>query len=105
MSGHIPGSLVVHMLGALRSSLVNSSVSLCVSKRGFSHTAGSRAQPRHLSSEAGMRLKKEGSNKNKAVAKKDLPSKTCVVCKRPFTWRKKWEDCWDDVKYVSPLFY
>ncbi|MGB3298228.1 MAG: DUF2256 domain-containing protein, partial [Phormidesmis sp.] len=20
---------------------------------------------------------------------------------RPFTWRKKWERCWDDVKYCS----
>lgn len=31
-----------------------------------------------------MRLKKGG--KNKAVAKGDLPTKTCVVCQRPFTW-------------------
>lgn len=31
-----------------------------------------------------MRLKKGG--KNKAVAKGDLPTKTCVVCNRPFTW-------------------
>ncbi|MFN5726211.1 MAG: DUF2256 domain-containing protein, partial [Pseudanabaena sp.] len=23
-----------------------------------------------------------------------LPSKDCVVCGKPFTWRKKWERCW-----------
>lgn len=33
--------------------------------------------------------------------KSDLPSKVCPVCDRPFTWRKKWEKCWDDVKYCS----
>ena len=31
----------------------------------------------------------------------NLPTKTCVVCDRPFTWRKKWEDCWDDVTTCS----
>ncbi|PSV79030.1 DUF2256 domain-containing protein [Photobacterium leiognathi] len=31
----------------------------------------------------------------------NLPSKICVVCQRPFTWRKKWQQCWDDVKYCS----
>ncbi|WP_082127315.1 DUF2256 domain-containing protein [Calothrix sp. 336/3] len=34
-------------------------------------------------------------------SKSDLPTKVCVVCQRPFTWRKKWEDCWDEVKYCS----
>ena len=33
--------------------------------------------------------------------KGDLPSKPCAVCGRPFTWRKKWADVWDDVKYCS----
>ena len=33
--------------------------------------------------------------------KQDLPQKTCVVCQRPFTWRKKWEKVWDEVKYCS----
>ncbi|MBT35701.1 MAG: hypothetical protein CMP15_05520 [Rickettsiales bacterium] len=28
-------------------------------------------------------------------------SKICVVCFRPFNWRKKWKRCWDDVKYCS----
>ncbi|MGB3293670.1 MAG: DUF2256 domain-containing protein [Phormidesmis sp.] len=34
-------------------------------------------------------------------AKSDLPQKVCPVCGRPFTWRKKWETCWDEVKYCS----
>ncbi|MBN3910900.1 MAG: DUF2256 domain-containing protein [Nostoc sp. NMS1] len=34
-------------------------------------------------------------------SKSDLPTKICPVCQRPFTWRKKWQDCWDDVKYCS----
>ncbi|HEY9826295.1 MAG TPA: DUF2256 domain-containing protein [Stenomitos sp.] len=34
-------------------------------------------------------------------AKSDLPTKHCPVCDRPFVWRKKWADCWDDVKYCS----
>ena len=33
--------------------------------------------------------------------KPNLPQKTCVVCGRPFTWRKKWEKVWDEVKYCS----
>ncbi|BAZ46819.1 hypothetical protein NIES4102_38590 [Chondrocystis sp. NIES-4102] len=33
--------------------------------------------------------------------KSDFPTKICPVCDRPFTWRKKWEKCWDDVKYCS----
>ena len=37
----------------------------------------------------------------KGVKKENLPSKTCVVCERPFTWRKKWERCWDEVQCCS----
>ncbi|MEM9600852.1 MAG: DUF2256 domain-containing protein [Pseudomonadota bacterium] len=33
--------------------------------------------------------------------KSNLPSKDCVTCGRPFSWRKKWARCWDDVKYCS----
>jgi hypothetical protein len=33
--------------------------------------------------------------------KADLPTKICPVCQRPFAWRKKWERCWDEVKYCS----
>nr|WP_231379996.1 DUF2256 domain-containing protein [Flavobacterium sp. CG_9.1] len=25
----------------------------------------------------------------------------CLVCNRPFNWRKKWEKVWDEVKYCS----
>jgi hypothetical protein len=33
--------------------------------------------------------------------KSDLPQKICPTCGRPFTWRKKWQNCWDEVKYCS----
>ena len=33
--------------------------------------------------------------------KSDLPSKLCVVCARPFVWRKKWANVWDQVRYCS----
>ncbi|WP_345840618.1 DUF2256 domain-containing protein [Bosea thiooxidans] len=31
----------------------------------------------------------------------DLPSKTCLVCRREFSWRKKWARNWDRVTYCS----
>ena len=37
----------------------------------------------------------------KRFTKSTLPTKECVVCRRPFAWRKKWERVWDDVKYCS----
>jgi hypothetical protein len=37
----------------------------------------------------------------RGVKKENLPSKVCVVCNRPFTWRKKWERCWDEVTTCS----
>jgi hypothetical protein len=37
----------------------------------------------------------------RGVAKANLPSKMCVVCQRPFTWRKVWEKCWDEVQTCS----
>lgn len=33
--------------------------------------------------------------------KSDLPTKICVTCGLPFTWRKKWEKVWDEVRYCS----
>jgi hypothetical protein len=30
-----------------------------------------------------------------------LPSKTCAVCGRTITWRKKWARDWDEVRYCS----
>ncbi|MBK8365931.1 MAG: DUF2256 domain-containing protein [Bacteroidetes bacterium] len=35
------------------------------------------------------------------VKKQHLPSKTCMTCEKPFSWRKKWEKNWDNVKYCS----
>lgn len=37
------------------------------------------------------------------IKKSDLPAKICPSCQRSFTWRKKWEKVWDDVKYCSKL--
>ncbi|WP_223799759.1 DUF2256 domain-containing protein [Sphingomonas nostoxanthinifaciens] len=36
-----------------------------------------------------------------AHSKQNLPTKICVACERPFTWRKKWERDWENVKYCS----
>jgi len=33
--------------------------------------------------------------------KADLSSKVCAHCALPFSWRKKWERDWDNVKYCS----
>jgi hypothetical protein len=33
--------------------------------------------------------------------KSQLPSKMCAHCGLPFTWRKKWERDWAQVKYCS----
>jgi hypothetical protein len=41
------------------------------------------------------------NSNNKIISKENLPSKICLHCNRPFTWRKKWERNWDDVKYCS----
>jgi hypothetical protein len=37
----------------------------------------------------------------KMVKKSDLPHKICVVCGRPFFWRKKWQKNWEAVKHCS----
>ena len=37
----------------------------------------------------------------RGVKKQDLPSKPCIVCGRPFVWRKKWEKVWEEVKFCS----
>ncbi|WP_084631312.1 DUF2256 domain-containing protein [Ferrimonas senticii] len=28
-------------------------------------------------------------------------TKLCAVCQRPFQWRKKWQQCWQQVRYCS----
>lgn len=35
------------------------------------------------------------------IKKQHLPEKTCLHCQRPFSWRKKWERDWENVKYCS----
>jgi hypothetical protein len=41
------------------------------------------------------------NSSNKTVKKSDLPSKICLYCNRPFTWRKKWAHHWEEVLYCS----
>ena len=36
-----------------------------------------------------------------SVKKQHLPVKKCLACGRDFTWRKKWEKVWEDVKFCS----
>lgn len=31
----------------------------------------------------------------------EVPSKVCATCGRSFTWRKKWERNWDEIRYCS----
>ncbi|WP_151753234.1 DUF2256 domain-containing protein [Acinetobacter soli] len=35
------------------------------------------------------------------MKKQHLPEKVCKYCQRSYTWRKKWERCWDEVRYCS----
>jgi hypothetical protein len=37
----------------------------------------------------------------KAGKKENFPVKICMVCNRPFAWRKKWGKVWEEVKYCS----
>jgi hypothetical protein len=37
----------------------------------------------------------------KRTKKQNLPHKICLVCQRPFIWRKKWERNWSEVRYCS----
>jgi hypothetical protein len=33
--------------------------------------------------------------------KQNLPTKICAFCGKPFQYRKKWKDIWDEVKFCS----
>ena len=59
-----------------------------------------RAAGLWVSAARGKRSKTD-SGGMRGVKKENLPTKTCVVCDRPFTWRKKWERCWDEVTTCS----
>ncbi|MFZ9694358.1 MAG: DUF2256 domain-containing protein [Chitinophagaceae bacterium] len=37
----------------------------------------------------------------KIIKKENLSQKICLVCNRPFSWRKKWEKNWSEVLYCS----
>ena len=39
----------------------------------------------------------------RGVKKQNLPTKICIVCSLEFSWRKKWEKNWDEIKYCSKL--
>jgi hypothetical protein len=41
----------------------------------------------------------------RGVRKENLPSKICVICNRPYSWRKKWEKCWEDVSTTSSSLF
>lgn len=35
------------------------------------------------------------------MGREDVPTKVCETCGRTFSWRKKWERSWDQVRYCS----
>ena len=45
--------------------------------------------------------KEKNNNHSKNDLKKNLPSKICIVCNKPFNWRKKWQRDWKNVLYCS----
>ena len=44
-----------------------------------------------------MSAPRHGFKGNKAA----LPTRPCVHCGRPMSWRKAWASNWDEVKYCS----
>ncbi|MBD0831678.1 DUF2256 domain-containing protein [Aestuariibaculum sediminum] len=38
---------------------------------------------------------------SKTLKKQNLPQKICPVCGFTFSWRKKWRNTWESVKYCS----
>ncbi|UOR07532.1 DUF2256 domain-containing protein [Hymenobacter aerilatus] len=35
------------------------------------------------------------------LTKGNLPTKICLTCGRPFEYRKKWRNSWEEVKYCG----
>ncbi|MBL8669900.1 MAG: DUF2256 domain-containing protein [Alphaproteobacteria bacterium] len=33
--------------------------------------------------------------------KRDLPTKSCLACGRPFSWRKRWARTWTELRFCS----
>jgi hypothetical protein len=49
-----------------------------------------------------MARRTEGQHKMGGGRKpSERASKVCAACGLPFSWRKKWERDWDNVKYCS----
>ncbi|HAT52326.1 MAG: DUF2256 domain-containing protein [Burkholderiales bacterium] len=44
---------------------------------------------------------RSGKGQPSGSVKANLPVKVCVSCGRPFSWRKKWEKDWSQVKFCS----
>ncbi|HWT14628.1 MAG TPA: DUF2256 domain-containing protein [Patescibacteria group bacterium] len=44
---------------------------------------------------------KPTSDRPPRYSKSTLPSKPCVICGRPFAWRRKWARDWETVKHCS----
>ena len=61
----------------------------------------STTRPTSLAPASAILFAKNTNTKMRGVKKENLPSKICVVCNRPFTWRKKWERCWDEITTCS----
>jgi len=56
--------------------------------------------PKHFASMG----RKDGNSAHGMSAARNhnnVPVKDCATCGRPFTWRKKWEKCWDEVLTCS----
>ncbi|ESZ89395.1 DUF2256 domain-containing protein [Congregibacter litoralis] len=41
------------------------------------------------------------SPKGRRQAKNPKPEKVCPVCDRPFLWRARWKNNWDEIVYCS----
>ncbi|MDA9623320.1 DUF2256 domain-containing protein [Rhodobiaceae bacterium] len=37
----------------------------------------------------------------KRILKENLDTKICPICKKSFSWRKKWNSSWTNVLYCS----
>jgi len=54
-----------------------------------------------LSMRGGKKGNGNSNSMGRTISKQNLPTKICVTCNRPFTWRKKWERVWDEVTTCS----
>lgn len=88
------------MQGVLRRQRVVSLLRPAFASSSLSPSQGVRSVRASATASARRGKTSKGTMPN-GVKKGDLPSKVCVVCNRPFTWRKKWERCWDEVTTCS----